>query len=117
MRVIDDRTIELTIDAPKAYFLAKLSYPTAFVLDREQVSDDDSWLDQPNGTGPFRLGTYDIGELIILERNELYHLGPPHVASVHMILRGGTAMIMYENDENSCDRRGAGRPAPSAGSQ
>ncbi len=99
VRVIDDRTIELTIDAPKAYFLAKLSYPTAFVLDREQVSDDDSWLDQPNGTGPFRLGTYDIGELIILERNELYHLGPPHVASVHMILRGGTAMIMYENDE------------------
>ena len=101
VRVINDRTIEFTIDAPKAYFLAKLSYPTAFVLDSDQVTtaDNNDWLDAPNGTGPFQLGAYDIGELLILERNDLYHLGPPHIASVHMILRGGTAMIMYENDE------------------
>ena len=99
VRVVDDRTIEFTLDAPKAYFLAKLSYPTAYVLDQEQVTEDGSWLDQPNGTGPFRLAQYDIGELLILERNEHYHLGPPHIDSVHMILSGGTAMIMYENDE------------------
>ena len=99
VRVINDRTVEFTIDAPKSYFLAKLSYPTAFVLDREQVTEDGSWLEQPNGTGPFKLATYDIGELIILERNEFYHLGPPHLESVHMILSGGSAMIMYKNDE------------------
>ncbi len=99
VRVIDDRTVEFTIDAPKSYFLAKLSYPSAFVLDQEQVTEDGSWLDQPNGTGPFKLATYEIGELIILERNELYHLGPPHLESVQMILSGGSAMIMYENDE------------------
>ena len=99
VRALDDRTVEFTIDAPKAYFLAKLSYPTAFVLDSAQVEGGEDWLDAPNGTGPFKLGTYDIGELLILERNELYHLGPPHIASVHMILSGGTAMIMYENDE------------------
>ena len=98
-RVIDDRTIEFTIDAPKSYFLAKLSYPTAFVLDQDQVTDDGSWLDAPNGTGPFRLARYDIGELIILESNQNYHLGPPHIDSVQMILSGGSAMIMYENDE------------------
>ena len=99
VRVIDDRTIEFTIDSPKSYFLAKLSYPTAFVLDRQQVENDSSWLEQPNGTGAFRLGVYEVGELIILERNELYHLGPAHIESVRMILSGGSAMIMYENDE------------------
>ena len=99
VRVIDDRTVEFTIDAPKSYFLAKLSYPTAFVLDQDKVTEDGSWLEQPNGTGPFKLATYEIGELIILERNELYHLGPPHLESVQMILSGGSAMIMYENDE------------------
>jgi ABC-type transport system substrate-binding protein len=99
VRVIDDRTVEFTLDAPKAYFLAKLSYPTAYVLDQDQVTEDGSWLDQPNGTGPFRLARYDIGELLILEKNENYHLGPPHIDSVHMILSGGSAMIMYENDE------------------
>lgn len=99
VQVIDDRTISFTIDAPKSYFLAKLSYPTAYVLDREQVTGDASWLEQPNGTGPFRLLTYNVGELIILERNDLYHLGPPHIESIRMILSGGSAMIMYENDE------------------
>jgi oligopeptide transport system substrate-binding protein len=99
VRVIDDRTVEFTIDSPKSYFLAKLSYPTAFVLDQDQVTQDESWLEEPNGTGPFKLATYEIGEVIILERNELYHLGPPHLESVQMILSGGSAMVMYENDE------------------
>ena len=99
VRVVDDRTVEFTIDAPKSYFLAKLTYPTAYVVDREQVNDDATWLEEPNGTGPFKLATYEIGELIVLERNENYHLGPPHVESVRMILSGGSAMIMYENDE------------------
>ena len=69
------------------------------MLDRQQVENDSSWLDRPNGTGAFRLGVYEVGELIILERNELYHLGPAHIESVRMILSGGSAMIMYENDE------------------
>ena len=99
VRAVDDRTVEFTLDAPKAYFLAKLSYPTAYVLDQDQVTEDGSWLEQPNGTGPFRLAQYDIGELLILEKNEHYHLGPPHIDTVHMILSGGSAMIMYENDE------------------
>ena len=99
LRAVDDRTIEFTIDAPKSYFLAKLTYPTAYVVDQEQVNDDGTWLEQPNGTGPFKLATYEIGELIVLERNENYHLGPPHIESVQMILSGGSAMIMYENDE------------------
>ena len=99
VRVIDERTVEFIIDAPKSYFLAKLTYPTAFVLDREQVETHADWLEKPNGTGPFQLSRYDIGELLVLERNEGYHLGPPHIESVQMILSGGTAMIMYENDE------------------
>ena len=99
LRVVDDRTVEFTIDAPKSYFLAKLTYPTAYVVDQEQVTDDGTWLEEPNGTGPFKLATYEIGELIVLERNENYHLGPPHIESVQMILSGGSAMIMYENDE------------------
>ena len=61
VRVIDDRTVEFTIDAPKSFFLAKLSYPTAYVLDSKQVENNEDWLDQPNGTGPFRLATYESG--------------------------------------------------------
>ena len=100
LRVIDDHTLELTIDAPKSYFLAKLTYPTAFVVDRKNVEGNkNSWVFEPNGTGPFRLERYDIGETIILGRNENYHLGPPFLDEVEFILSGGDPMLMYENDE------------------
>ena len=100
VKVIDDRTLQIEIDAPKAYFLAKMTYPTAYVLDRENVeSGGDSWTDAPNGSGPFRLAEYTVGEVIVLERNENFYLEPPHLDSVIMHLAGGQSMAMYENDE------------------
>ena len=99
VKVIDDYTIDITIDAPKSYFLAKLTYPTGFVLDRENVETGRRWFREPNGTGPFKLAEYVPGEKMVLERNEFYHLGPPHLERVRFILSGGTSMLMYENDE------------------
>ena len=100
LRVVDDRTIELTIDQPKSYFLAKLTYPTAFVLDRNNVEGDPrNWFREPNGTGPFRMTEYRVGETLLLERNEHYHLGEVKLEAVELILSGGTSMLMYENDE------------------
>lgn len=98
VRVINNRTVEIEIYAPDSSFLAQLASLPAFVLDQEQVTDDGSWLTSPNGTGPFRLGEYQAGRLIIMERNLLYHLGPPHLDSVRMILDGQDAMSMYESD-------------------
>ena len=100
LQVVDQHTIRITIDEPKSYFLAKLTYPTAFVLDRKNVEGDgDKWLQRPNGTGPFKLVEYQVGEILRLARNEYYHLGPPNLDEVEFILAGGSAMLMYENDE------------------
>ena len=100
VKAIDDHTLALTIDAPKSYFLAKLTYPTGFVLDRDNVENAaGTWTDRPNGTGPFHLAEYELGEIIRLTRNEGYHLGPPYLDEVEFILSGGNRMIMYENDE------------------
>ena len=99
VRVIDDHTLEIKIDAPKSYFLAKLTYPTAFVLDIENVQSGRRWFREPNGSGPFKLDEYVPGEVLVLSRNENYHLGPPLLEKVRFILSGGTSMLMYENDE------------------
>ncbi len=99
VRVLDQQTLEITIDAAKSYFLAKLTYPTAFVLDRENVESSRRWFREPNGTGPFRLTEYTPGERMVLTKNEHYHLGPPLLERVRFILSGGTSMLMYENDE------------------
>ena len=101
IRIVDDLTLQITIDAPKAYFLAKLTYPTAYVLDRTTVETGGRswWIDTPVGTGPFKLTEYRIGERIVLERNEDFYRDPPSVNKVVMNLAGGQAMAMYENDE------------------
>ncbi|MBI2859530.1 MAG: peptide ABC transporter substrate-binding protein [Chloroflexi bacterium] len=99
VKVIDERTIEITIDAPKTYFLAKLTYPTAFVLDRANVESSAEWFKKPSGTGPFKLKQYIPGELIVLERFADYHLGSAKLNTVRFLLAGGTPMVMYENNE------------------
>lgn len=99
VKVIDDRTISITADEPKPYVLAKLSYPTSFVLDKNNVTQDASWLRSPNGTGPFRLAEYQPGEVIRLTAYEDYHLGRPYIDEALHILSGGDALLMYENNE------------------
>ena len=97
---IDERTLEITITAPIAYFLAKLTYPTAFVVDRANVeAGGDRWTDSPNSTGPFILKEYKIGEHIILERNDNFYREPAYIDQVVFNLAGGQAMALYENDE------------------
>lgn len=100
--VIDDKTLQIAIDAPKAYFLAKLSYPTAYVLHRDAVESGGRnwWVSNAVGTGPFELKEYRIGERIVLERFDAYYREPrPDVDAINMNLAGGQSMAMYENDE------------------
>jgi oligopeptide transport system substrate-binding protein len=99
VKVIDANTLEITIDAPKAYFLSKLTYPTAYVLDRENLEGNPNWFRKPNGTGPFQLAEYVPGEVLRLKKNGFYHLGPANLEEVRFIISGGDAMLMYENDE------------------
>ena len=100
VRVINDQTIEITIDGSKSFFLAKLTYPTAFILDQDNIeANPKNWFRKPNGTGPFQMTQYKVGETLVLSRHDAYHLGPAKLAEVEMILSGGTSMLMYENDE------------------
>ena len=98
VEVIDARTIAITIDQDKPNFLFKLTYPTAFVVDRRQVDSDSNWTRRPNGTGPYKLRDWDFGERIILEANEQYHLGAPHVKTVRFLLTG-ISLTLYEAGE------------------
>lgn len=101
VRVVDDYTLEVTIDEPRPYFLAKMTYPTAYVLDQENVERGGrTWTDNPNGTGPFKLAEFRFGELVVLERNENYYREPmPKLERINFILSGGSLMVQYEQGE------------------
>lgn len=99
VEVIDDRTVRITIDAPKAYFLAKLTYPTAFIVDEANVKTGRNWTDEPNGTGAFKLEEWSRGDRIVLTANENFYNGPVRLAELQYLLAGGSSMTMYENGE------------------
>ncbi len=99
IRVKDPYTLEIEIDAPKAYFLAKLTYPTAFALDKDSIEGDKNWTKHPNGTGPFRLKSWQQDQSIVLQRNDLYYGQKPSVAEVQFYLGGGSPVTMYERGE------------------
>mgnify|MGYP005833082731 FL=1 len=97
--VIDDRTIRITLDQPRAYFLSKLTYHTFDVLDRRNVEQGSQpWWLRPNGSGPFSLERIDKDE-IVLRANKNYVFGEPPISTVHFTLRGGSPMTMYEQGE------------------
>ena len=99
VKVVDDYTLQVTIDAPKAYFLCKLTYPTAFVVERANVESGSDWWRHPIGTGPFELKEWSPGQLLILERNELYYGQLARVKQVTFHILAGNPMSMYEDGE------------------
>lgn len=99
VKVLDDYTLQVTIDAPKAYFLAKLTYPVAFVVDEVNVKSGEEWWREPNGSGPFKLKEWREDELVLLERNELYYGDKAKLSYVAFLLWGGVPMQMYETGE------------------
>ena len=99
VKVIDDQTLQVTIDAPRSYFLYKLTYPTAFVVDKNNVSKGATWWRLPNGTGPFKLQTWTQNTSFILARNSLFYGDVAKVASVEYKLWAGVPERLYETGD------------------
>jgi ABC-type transport system substrate-binding protein len=100
LRIVDDSTIEITIDAPKPYFLYKMTYPTAYIVDQRQIEGNPRrWTQQPNGTGPYKLKEWRLGQRIVLEAYENFYLGPPSLKTVRFELSGGSGLVAYEDGD------------------
>ena len=103
VKVVDARTVRITIDSPKEYFLAKLAFPSSAVVDRQTVEPlgPDWWMSKDiNGSGPFKLLRWDREEVIILQRFDDYHtpVSLEYLISPAVALPGANALDMYNTD-------------------
>ena len=100
VKVIDESTIQIDLVEPSDFFLSELTYPVAYVVDKEQIeSNPRNWTQKPNGTGPFKLAEFKPAEKIRLVKNDRYHLGAPKIDEVVFELAGGNILTRYENNE------------------
>ncbi len=79
----DPYTLAIIIDAPKAYFLSKLTAGPAFVVQRSNASEP-GWTEHPKGTGPFRLEKWVHNQQMVLVSNPDYYGGAPKLARVNI---------------------------------
>ncbi|MCA9910063.1 MAG: hypothetical protein KC519_15500, partial [Anaerolineae bacterium] len=64
---VDDKTVELTISQPSAYFLSQLTFGSAKVVSKAQAeADPTGWENSPVTSGPFQVQEWNHGQNIIL---------------------------------------------------
>ncbi len=99
LRVMDDHTLQVTIDAPKPYFLLKLTFATAYIVDKANVESGAEWYRTPNGTGPYRLVEWTRFERKVYEANKDFYLGAPSIPYIVVLLYAGEGQRLYESGE------------------
>ncbi|OGO31642.1 MAG: ABC transporter substrate-binding protein [Chloroflexi bacterium RBG_16_56_11] len=99
LKVLDDYTLRVTIDAPRSYFLYKLTYPTSYIVDKNNVMKGGTWWRTPNGTGPFRLTKWTQGQELVLERHDSFYGQVAGLKTVDFKLWAGVPMNLYETGE------------------
>jgi oligopeptide transport system substrate-binding protein len=84
VKVIDDHTVSITIDAARPYFLAKLTCSAASILAIEAIKDrvHITSIEELVGTGPFRITKYNEGQLLVQEAFNDYHRGRPKIDAI-----------------------------------
>jgi oligopeptide transport system substrate-binding protein len=64
--VVDERTLEIRLSAPRSTFLMKIAAAPASVIDRQEAEESSDWWRAPNGSGPFEIAEWRRDELMVL---------------------------------------------------
>ena len=81
--VIDDNTVAFKLKEPNVAFLEYMTMAIlpAHLLEGEDMQESD-FFRAPVGTGPYKLESWDVGQAIVMVKNEDYYLGTPNILSL-----------------------------------
>lgn len=103
LRILDDLTLQVTLDKPQSYFLGKITLPAAWVVCREAVERGGGHITDANaiGTGAFTMAEYRSNNRVVLHANPDYWGGRPPVDRIErpIVLDPAVRQIKFENDE------------------
>lgn len=102
IRALDPLTVMVVLDAPKAYFLQKLTLPDAAIIDRNDLTRGPLWSTQPNGTGPFRITGWKA-DAITLARFDQFYDQVATLSTVTILIGARAANPLNLYDGNTID--------------
>ncbi len=88
VEAVDDHTVRFNLNAPYADLPISTAHANARIVSAAALSGDLADLEtKPNGTGPFKLESYDSARITRLVRNDSYYKeGQPYLDAVEMHL-------------------------------
>jgi oligopeptide transport system substrate-binding protein len=105
VKALDDKTLEVTLEAPTGYFLELTAFYTYYPVNKNVVESNPDWAKEPEthvGNGPFNLVTWEHNAYIELEKNpNFYAADQIHLDGMHfdIIEDENTAWQKYEGGE------------------
>ncbi len=76
VKAVNDTTLEVTLNAPCAYFLELTAFPCYFPVEKKSVEGNEQWANSADtyvSNGPFKLTDYKIKDQVVLEKNDTYY--------------------------------------------
>lgn len=95
-KVVDERTVELTMQEVDPHIFATLTVPII-------KKDSTDLNDQPNGTGPFVLTDYMPQDRMIFETFSMYHGDLPYLDAVHVLILADRDVATYDLQTGQID--------------
>lgn len=105
IEVIDDKTLEVTLEEPTAYFLELLAFPTYFPINHKVAEQNEDWasgIDEYVSNGPFEMEDWDYKNQITLKKfDEYWDADTVKLETINMLMieDENTAKQMYDNGE------------------
>jgi oligopeptide transport system substrate-binding protein len=105
IKVVDEKTLEVTLDAPTPYFLELTAFKTFFPIHKATAEANPKWYTEADsyvGNGAYTLSTWNHSGDIVLEKSETYW-DAKNVAidtvNVAMVESETTQMTMFDAGE------------------
>lgn len=105
VKVVDPKTLEVTLEAPTPYFLDLTAFPTLHPVNKKVVSANKDWAAKAESyisNGPFKMQTWEPKKQMVMVKNPNYW----DAANVkleklvyYMVEEQATALNMYETDQ------------------
>ena len=101
LRVVDDRTVEIDLKAPRATFLMKLASAPAAIVDPDDVARGGEWWRDPNASGPYVVDVWEPESELQFYANENYVGGVPDLRRVNFRLgpNAANSFNLYQANE------------------